>query len=147
MEMKEAIEILEELQKFLKKLKTIEEAKTIQKALDEAFKALAYTEFMKGQLSCNMSDLIYRQAAIDAIRCDITITGRQNAELVAATIGAFADRIKALPSAQLEPAIPISWLEKEVERLESRKNSFAVLDAVQLKALIKRWESEQNENT
>lgn len=44
-------------------------------------------------------DLISRQAAIDAISCDITITGRQNAELVAATIGAFADRIKALPSA------------------------------------------------
>lgn len=53
MEMKEAIEILEELQKFIKKLKTIEETKTIQKALDEAFKALAYTEFMKGQHSCN----------------------------------------------------------------------------------------------
>ena len=47
-----------------------------------------------------MDDLISRQAAIDAINCDITITGRQNAELVAATIGSFADRIKALPSAQ-----------------------------------------------
>ena len=46
------------------------------------------------------TDCISRQAAIDAIHCDITITGRQNAELVAATIGAFADRIKALPSAQ-----------------------------------------------
>ena len=49
-----------------------------------------------------MDDLISRQAAIDAISCDITITGRQNAELVAATMGAFADRIKALPSAQSE---------------------------------------------
>ena len=48
------------------------------------------------------TDLISRQAAIDAINCDITITGRQNAELVAATIGAFVDRIKALPSAQPE---------------------------------------------
>ena len=47
-----------------------------------------------------MDDLISRQAAIDAINCDITITGRQNAELVAATIGAFVDRIKALPSAE-----------------------------------------------
>ena len=47
-----------------------------------------------------MEDLISRQSAIDAIHCDITITGRQNAELVAETIGAFADRIKALPSAQ-----------------------------------------------
>ena len=47
-------------------------------------------------------DTIYRQDAIDAISCNITVTGRQNAEVVAATIGAFADRIKALPSAQPE---------------------------------------------
>lgn len=47
-----------------------------------------------------MSDLIERQAAIDAISCNITITGRQNAELVAQTIGRFADRIKALPGTQ-----------------------------------------------
>lgn len=49
-----------------------------------------------------MDDLISRKAAIDAISCDITVTGRQNAELVAQTIGRFADRIKALPSAQPE---------------------------------------------
>ena len=49
-----------------------------------------------------MSDLIERQKAIDAIHCDITVTGKQNAELVASTIGAFVDRIKALPSAQPE---------------------------------------------
>ena len=48
------------------------------------------------------NDLISRQAALDAISCDITVTGRQNAELVAATIGSFADRIKALPSAHPE---------------------------------------------
>jgi len=50
-----------------------------------------------------MQDLISRQAAIDAISCNITVTGRQNAELVASTIGMFADRIKALPAAQPEP--------------------------------------------
>lgn len=49
-----------------------------------------------------MDDCISRKSAIDAINCDITITGRQNAELVASTIGMFADRIKALPSAQPE---------------------------------------------
>ena len=46
-------------------------------------------------------DLISRQAAIDAIHCDIAITGRQNAELVTSTIGAFVDRIKALSSADV----------------------------------------------
>ncbi len=58
-------------------------------------------------ISCgHENDLISRQAAIDAIHCDITVTGRQNAELVATTIGAFADRIKALPPAQPERDTP-----------------------------------------
>ena len=48
-----------------------------------------------------MAEYIEKQAAIDAINCDITITGRQNAELVAATIGTFADRIKAIPAADV----------------------------------------------
>ena len=47
-----------------------------------------------------MDELIRKQDALDAIHCNITVTGRQNAELVAATIGAFADRIKALPPVQ-----------------------------------------------
>jgi hypothetical protein len=49
-----------------------------------------------------MDELIRKQDALDAIHCDITVTGRQNAELVAATIGVFADRIKALPPVQPE---------------------------------------------
>ena len=40
-------------------------------------------------LATHGTDCISRQAAIDAINCNITITGRQNAELVAATIGTF----------------------------------------------------------
>ena len=50
-----------------------------------------------------MDDLIDRQAALDAIHCNIVVTGRENAELVAKTIGEFADRIKALPTIQPEP--------------------------------------------
>ena len=57
------------------------------------------------------------------------------------------EKLEQLPAAQPKPAIPISWLKKEIERLESRKNSFAVLDAAYLKTLIKRWRGEQNENT
>ena len=47
-------------------------------------------------------------------------------------------------SAQPEPAIPISWLMKEIERLEKR-DGFAKLDAVQLRVLIKRWRGEQDD--
>ena len=46
----------------------------------------------------NVGDTISRQAAIDAIRCNIVVTGRENAELVAKTMGEFVDRIKSLPS-------------------------------------------------
>ena len=49
-----------------------------------------------------MADLIKRQDAIDAINCNIVITGKRNAEEVASTIGTFVDRIKALPSAETE---------------------------------------------
>lgn len=49
-----------------------------------------------------MDDLISRQAAIEAINCDITIVGKRNAEVVAETIALFVDRIKALPPAQPE---------------------------------------------
>lgn len=48
-------------------------------------------------------DLIERQAALDAIHCDITITGRQNAEIVCEAIASFADNLKALPTVQPEP--------------------------------------------
>ena len=49
-----------------------------------------------------MRELIERQAAIDAIHCNIVVTGRENAELVAKTMGEFVDRIKALPTIQPE---------------------------------------------
>lgn len=61
-------------------------------------------EFAKNPQDRLTDELIRKQDALDAIHCDITVTGRQNAELVAATIGAFADRIKALPPVQPETA-------------------------------------------
>ena len=89
--------------------------------------------------------VIYLDDAIDALE-------RKKDKNARGDIGGFynkiiqkdIDTLTQLSSAP-EPAIPISWLEKEIERLESYENSFAVLDAVQLKALIKRWRGEQNE--
>lgn len=65
-----------------------------------------------------MSDYISRQAAIEAIDCNITITGRQNAELVAATIGTFADRIKALPAADVVPVVHGKWMKEDRGHVE-----------------------------
>lgn len=47
-----------------------------------------------------MSDTINRRDAINALDCDITITGKENADVVVKTIQMFVDRIKALPPAQ-----------------------------------------------
>ena len=65
--------------------------------------------------TCNQfaTEYITKQAALDAISCDITITGRRNAELVAETIATFADRIKALPSAQPKMGM---WVSKPYKR-------------------------------
>lgn len=49
-----------------------------------------------------MSDLIDRQAAIDALSGTITLTGRVNAEATVEYIRIVADRLKRLPSAQPE---------------------------------------------
>lgn len=49
-----------------------------------------------------MSDLIDRQAAIDALDGEITVTGRANAEAVRGYARLVADRLKRLPSVQPE---------------------------------------------
>ena len=49
-----------------------------------------------------MQDLISRQAAIDALDGEITVTGRANAEAVRGYANLVCDRIKRLPSAQPE---------------------------------------------
>ena len=48
-------------------------------------------------------DIISRQAAIDALNGEITVTGRANAEAVRGYARLVADRLKRLPSAQPEP--------------------------------------------
>ena len=64
-----------------------------------------------------MSDLISRQDAIDAIHCYIVVTGRENAETVAATIGTFVDRIKALPSADITETEECQKCQETVDRV------------------------------
>ena len=49
-----------------------------------------------------MSDLISRQAAIDALNGEIEITGRTNAEAVKGYVRLVKDRLERLPSAQSE---------------------------------------------
>ena len=50
-----------------------------------------------------MSDLISRQAAIDALDGKIEITGRTNAEAVKGYVRLVKDRLERLPSAEQKP--------------------------------------------
>lgn len=99
-----------------------------------------------------MSDLISRQDAIDAAEFGITYakavdknTGEvinlfeeSNKELKKAV-----ERIKNLPSAESEPAIPLSWIEGQIKWLKSLDNAFSTLTAIQISAMVNKWRGEQ----
>lgn len=56
-----------------------------------------------------MADLIYRQAAIDALDGEINIAGRVNAQAVIDYVSMVKDRLERLPSAEPERKIG-SWV-------------------------------------
>ncbi len=83
-------------------------------------------------------DLISRQSAIDSV-CEVCENCEyfKNEKLIQA--------IKDLPSAQPEPAIPLSWIEGQIEWLKSLDNAFLTLTAGQISAMMNNWKDEQNE--
>ena len=81
-------------------------------------------------------DTISRQAAIDVIEA-----GRLT-KLIDAEIA--VNGLKALPSAQPEPAIPLQWIEAQIEWLKSLDNAFSTLTAGQISAMVNKWEDEQD---
>ena len=50
--------------------------------------------------------------------------------------------VKQLPSA--EPAIPLLWIENQVEWLKSLDNAFSSLTAVQISTMVEKWRDEQD---
>ena len=53
--------------------------------------------------------------------------------------------IKALPTIQPEPSIPLSWIENEIKWLKSLDNTFSEITALQISVMVKKWRDEQNE--
>lgn len=49
------------------------------------------------------------------------------------------------PSAQPEPAIPLQWIEAQIEWLKSLDNTFSTLTAVWISAMVNKWKEEQDE--
>ncbi len=101
-----------------------------------------------------MSDLISRQAAIEAIMeefekwlyghgiCSPNIHESIPCDAVPLLID---DAISELPSAQPEPAIPLSWIENHIAWLKNMDNSFSALTALQISTMVQKWKDEQNE--
>jgi uncharacterized protein YoaH (UPF0181 family) len=87
-----------------------------------------------------MADLISRQAAIEAIKTWGLIDGLSEGQ----AIEILADEEK-LPSAQPEPAIPLQWIEAQIEWLKSLDNAFSALTAGQISAMVNKWKDEQDE--
>ena len=82
-----------------------------------------------------MSDLISRQAAIDAIMGEPT--GAHYPSW-------YAERLEQLPPAQPEPTIPLQWIEAQIEWLKSLDNAFSTLTAGQISAMVNKWKGEQD---
>jgi len=90
----------------------------------------------KAQLSQEgtTSDLISRQAAIDAINKSLS---RVFTEPCGEQI------LKGVLSAQPEPSIPLSWIEKYIEWLKSFDNEFVNLAAAHISVMVKKWRDEK----
>ena len=76
-----------------------------------------------------MSDLISRQAAIDAV------TPHDDEYRI-------RDVLEDLPPVE---AIPVEWIDSKIARLKEMDNAFASLTASQIMALLNDWRTEQNE--
>ena len=86
-----------------------------------------------------MNDLISRQAAIEATWEEPTYSEPLN------VLTEVRDRLKGLPSAQPEPAIPLSWIEGQIGWLKGLDNAFSTLTAELILAMVNKWKDEQNE--
>lgn len=97
-------------------------------------------------------DIISRQEAIDLLRKRLIETANNNVGIKCDAGQVFEDvseRIKSwlneLQSVQPEPAIPLSWIEGQIEWLKSLDNAFLTLTAGQISAMMNNWKDEQNE--
>ncbi len=86
-------------------------------------------------------DTINRQAAIDAL-CDEYCGGWQDCKYYPKCENLKA--IQNLPSAQSEPAIPLSWIEGQIKWLKSLDNAFSTLTAGQISVMVNKWKDGQD---
>jgi len=91
-----------------------------------------------------MDDLISRQAAIEAICKEGTRLERNGTVAMCEIKQWCIDLLERLPSAQPEPAIPLSWIEGQIGWLKGLDNAFSTLSAEQILAMMNKWKDEQD---
>ena len=93
-----------------------------------------------------MDDLISRQAAIEVIDAVFPVDSMKSEYAQGIACGAALAKtyIEQLPSAQPEPAIPLSWIEGQIGWLKGLDNAFSTLTAGQILAMMNKWKDEQN---
>ena len=98
------------------------------------------------QPTCNQlaTDTIDRQAAIDAILREYNADDSDFPTDYQQGLSAAKKIIEQLPSAQPEPAIPLQWIEAQIEWLKSLDNAFSTLTALQISAMVNKWKGEQD---
>ena len=82
------------------------------------------------------------KASVCEILADIYPTDGEKVVAVEEIDKAY-EAIQQLPSAQLEPSIPLSWFDGQIERLKGLDNAFATLTAMQILGMVKKWSDEQ----
>ena len=71
---------------------------------------------------------------------------RENSHYVSASdLSLVVKDVRELPTAQPEPSIPLSWVEKYIEWLKGFDNEFANLEAAHISVMVKKWRGEQHE--
>lgn len=92
-----------------------------------------------------MSDLISRQAAIDA-ECEVCRIAPRKERGHNCTYYFYGCKeiecLRALPSAQPDE-IPLEWIDKHLEWLDNCDNDFAQLAKVSIKAMVELWKKDR----
>lgn len=94
-----------------------------------------------------MDVLIYKQDAIDALgeEPEVWSGNDEYAQGLNNQWHYDVNAIKAVPPTQPEPAIPLQWIEGQIEWLKSLDNAFSTLTAGQISAMVNKWKGEQDE--
>ena len=109
-----------------------------------AIEALKAQLFLEG----TTSDLISRTETVEHLRrvlgATVPITDYDDGFVDGVEFG--VSTVSTMPPIQSEPAIPITWIEGQIERLNNTDNYFAELTANIIKTMLNEWrKGEPNE--